>query len=206
MRAGTIRARLALGAAVTTAALVMSGGPAAADPNVLTITGGRTSTVSAPEVGTALLRAGILPLPVGGASLEGVDLRPLTLTTGLPITGGSLDQSRLLAGDIRHRGGLKFVNLFRLRSVTVSDFVVKTETQELIATVDGRRTVQLFTLDLSALQLGGDGQTELQLNNVGLTLTQAGADALNGKLRSSVFKPGLKFGTGNTTVTFTRGT
>ena len=61
-------------AAVAGAALVSTATPAAAAP-ILNVTGGKTTTVSDPALGPALLGAGILPLPVAPGTLDKIDLQ-----------------------------------------------------------------------------------------------------------------------------------
>jgi hypothetical protein len=206
------RGRLAVaGVALAAATLVAvaaapasAGVPAAASPTAVAVTGGQTTTVSTPELGRALLGAGILPLPVGRAKLTAIDLRTLSLTVSLPIVGGTLDPALFFAGDIDHAGGLKFVNLRTLRSVTVSDFVVYNDADpRLVATVNRNpdRKVTLFKVDLSGLVLTG-GPGRLGLGNVGLSITDEGAALLNRKLRTTVFKAGARFGTADTTVLY----
>jgi hypothetical protein len=177
--------------------------PAAAAAHV-TVTGGQTTTVSTPELGKALLGAGILPLPVGKAKLTGIDLKTVSLTITMPIVGGTLNPAYLYAGDIDHSGGLQFLSLFSLRTVTVSDFVVYHDSNSrLVATVnrDPKQKVTLFKVDLSGLKLT-TGPGRLGLANVGLTMTDEGAALLNSKLKTKVFTAGQKFGTANTTVLF----
>src|SRR6185436_20748898 len=64
MRGLTTRSRLAVAvAAIAGAALISTATPAAAAP-ILNVNGGKTTTVSDPALGPALIGAGILPLPV----------------------------------------------------------------------------------------------------------------------------------------------
>jgi len=215
MRALRMRGLVLLSVTVAGAALIGSATAASAGPRQaavvraatatsVTVTGGSTTTVSTPAVGKALLAAGIVPLPVGRAKLDKLDLTTLSLTVTQPIVGGTLDPAAFFAGDIVHAGGLQFFNLAGLRSVVVSDFVVVVDANpRLVATVNRnpRQKVTLFTVDLSGLVLtGGPGQ--LGLGNVGLVITDEGAALLNSKLRTKVFKAGTKFATADTTVLY----
>lgn len=205
MRLAAVR-RLALVGALV--ALVGAGAAAPADaattPGLLKVTGGVTETVSTPEIGNALLKGLILPVPVDGAKLVKATLKPITTTIDLPISGGKLDPNAFFAGTIRHSGGLKFVKPTALRSVTVSDFAVKIDANpRVIATVNHNPAVKitLFSVDLSGLTLGGE-TGKLVLGGVKLVLTQQAADLLNGSLHSKAFVAGTVFATATTTLTY----
>jgi hypothetical protein len=207
MRSLTVISAVVAGVALVGSATAASAGPGRAvvqAPTSVTVTGGSTTTVSTPELGKALLGAGIVPLPVGKAKLKAIDLKTLTTTITMPIVGGTLDPAAFFAGDIDHAGGLQFINLHGFRSVTVSDFEVLNDgNPRLVATVnrDPSQKVTLFKVDLSALVLtGSTGQ--LGLGNVNLLITEEGAALLNTKLRTKVFTAGAKFGTGDTTVLY----
>ena len=214
MRSLTLMSVTVAGAALIASATAASAGPLAsparatvaqaAASSVFTITGGSTTTVSTPELGKALLGAGIVPLPVGKAKLKSLDLKTLSTTITMPSVGGTLDPAAFLTGDIDHAGGLQFISLKTFRSVIISDFVVFNDANpRLVATVnkDPKQKVTLFKVDTSALVLtGSTGQ--LGLGNVGLLVTDEGAALLNGKLKTNVFKAGMKFGTGDTTVLY----
>src|SRR3954470_8083331 len=215
MRALRMRRLGLLSATVSAVSLLGSATAASAGPEsaaaglaaaatTVTVTGGSTTTVSTPALGKALLGAGIVPLPVGKAKLDSLDLKTLSLTVTQPIVGGTLNPSAFFAGDIDHAGGLQFFNLRNLRTVVISDFVVYNDANpRLVATVNWnpKQKVTLFTVDLSKLVLtGSTGQ--LGLGNVGLVITADGAALLNGKLRTKVFTAGTRFGTANTTVRY----
>src|SRR5688572_3388316 len=103
MRGLMLRGRLVVAvAAVAGAALVSTATPAAAAP-ILNVTGGRTTTVSTPELGRKLVGAGILSLPVSPGTLDKVDLNTLQLTTSLPVASGRLDQGAFFAGEATTR-------------------------------------------------------------------------------------------------------
>jgi hypothetical protein len=207
MRGLTIRRRVVVAvAAVAGAALISTATPAAAAP-ILNVNGGKTTTVSDPALGPALIGAGILPLPVQPGTLDKLDLNTLQLTTTLPVRSGTLDQGAFFAGDATHAGGLQFINLLKFRQVTVSDFKVFIDFADprLEATVnhDPKQRIKLFTIDISGVQFGGNGTSELQLNNNKLVLTPEGAALLNDKLRTKAFVAGAVFGTANTTFNYT---
>ena len=215
MRALRMRRLALLSATAAAVALIGSATAASAGPGreaavraasatSVTVTGGSTTTVSTPALGKALILAGIVPLPVGKAKLDSLDLKTLSLTVTQPIVGGTLDPAAFFAGNLNHAGGLQFFNIKKFRSVTVSDFVVFNDANpRLVATVNGnpKRQVTLFTVDLSGLVLTG-GPGRLGLGNVGLSITEEGAALLNAKLRTKVFTAGTKFGTANTTVLY----
>jgi hypothetical protein len=207
MRGLTIRRRVVVAvAAVAGAALISTATPAAAAP-ILNVNGGKTTTVSDPALGPALIGAGILPLPVHPGTLDKLDLNTLQLTTTLPVRSGTLDQGAFFAGDATHAGGLQFINLLKFRQVTVSDFKVFIDFADprLEATVnhDPKTKVKLFKVDISGVQFGGNGTDTLELNNNKLVLTPEGAALLNDRLKTDVFKADSVFGTANTTFTYT---
>lgn len=205
MRPAVVR-RLALaGAVAVLSSAVAVATPATAATGLLTVTGGTTRTVSTPEIGNALLKALIVPVPVGGAKLKGATLKPITTTIDLPITGGTMDPNAFFAGSIKHKGGLKFVRPIVLRSVTVSDFEVKIDgNPRVVATVNNNpaQKITLFTVDLSGLTLGGSAG-QLILGNTKLVLTQEAATLLNTKLKTKAFVAGTVFATSTTTVNYT---
>jgi hypothetical protein len=207
MRGMKIRRRLTVAvAAVAGAALVATATPASAAP-ILNVTGGHTTTVSDPALGPALLRAGIVPLPVSPGKLDKLDLKTLQLTTTLPITKGTLDQGAFFAGDATHAGGLQFLAPLAFRQVTLTDFQVFIDFAdprlEAVVNHNPKNRVKLFTIDISGIQLGGNGTDTLELNNNKLLLADEGAALLNSKLKTSVFQAGSTFGTANTTFTYT---
>lgn len=181
------------------AALALPSTPAGAATPV-TLAGATTSVTSSPGVTAALLRNGILPLPVGGAS-ETLVLQSggLGVKATFPVTGGSADPDTL-AGTVEHRGGLVFVNLARLKSVTVSDFrIVIDEDPRLIATkVNGAPAeLRVFDLDLSKIKVTR-GANGISVTGIVPVFTADAAAALNSALSTSVFAEGLAFGTGQT--------
>lgn len=206
MRLAAVR-RLALVGAVV--ALVGAGAAAPADAAAagkLKITGGVTRTVSTPEIGNALLKGLILPVPVDGAKLVSATIKPITTTIDLPVAGGSLDPAAFFSGTIRHSGGLKFVKPTALRSVTVSDFAVKIDANpRVVAVVNHNPAVKitLFTVDLSGLTIGGE-TGKLVLGGTKLVLTKQAADLLNRSLHSKAFVGGTVFATSTTTVNYTQ--
>jgi hypothetical protein len=207
MRGLTIRGRLAMAvAAVAGAALVSTASPAAAAP-ILNVTGGKTTTISTPEISKQLVNAGILPLPVSPGTLDKVDLKTLQVTTSLPIASGRLDQGAFFAGDATTRGGLQFINLLAFRQVTLTDLKVFIDFADprIEANIQGSRgqKVKLFKIDISGVQFGGNGTDTLELNNNKLLLTDEGATLLNDRLRTKVFTAGAVFGTANTTFNYT---
>ena len=191
---GTVAALL-----LTLAVLALPSTPAGAATPV-TLAGATTSVTSSPGVTAALLRAGILPLPVGGATERLVIQQGgLGVQAGFRVSGGSVDPESL-AGTVEHRGGLVFVNLARLKSVTVSDFrIVIDDDPRLIATkVNGAAAeLRVFDLDLSKINVKR-GANGISISGITPVFTADAAAALNAALATSVFSGGLVFGTGQT--------
>jgi hypothetical protein len=123
----------------------------------------------------------------------------LRLTASFPVTGGAVDLDPL-GGDVRHRGGIKFVNLRNGKSLEVGNFTIDLNTAQLTGAVNrGATRVPVFDLDLSAASIDVRGNTVV-VRNVGLDLTDAAAGALNSTLRTSLFAGGLRFGSAGSTI------
>ena len=152
------------------------------------VVGRSTSVVVNPATAAALKQSEIVVAPVA----------PATAKTALvfPVTGGHIVVSSL-AGTIEHSGGLTFSH--GGKSVTVTSFIVNTESKQLTALVGGQR-VPIFDLNLASIKrASGSGGTVL-VTNVGLNLTEEAASALNAGLAVSTFKAGLNFGIASLTV------
>ena len=186
------------------AAVLLTGGltgTAAAAPTTATpLAGGTTTVTTGPGIATTLLRNGILPLatPPGRQSF-GYGQGGITTSFSFPVTGGAVDLATL-AGTIRHRGGIVFVNLRTGKKLTVSDFVIDTRTGTLTGRVNRTATrVPVFTLDLPAATVSASGD-KVKVGNIDVRLTAAAAGALNQALGTSVFAGGLDLGTARTTL------
>ena len=188
-----------LAAVVVLVAVVVPTGSAGA-ATAVTLQRGTTSVTASPAVTSTLLRNGILPLPVGGASET-----PVLLPGGLgvkgsfPVTGGTVDADTL-AGSVTHSGGLIFVNLGKFKTVTVSDFTIVIDSApHLVATkVNGKAaSLRVFDLDLSAAKVSKTAKG-VSVSGIGVTFTADAASALNSTLGTSVFSAGLVAGTAET--------
>ncbi len=184
---------------VALVALVVPAGAASAG-TALTLKGGVTAVTATPAVTSTLVRNGILPLPVGGASEY-----PVLLPGGLgvqatfPVNGGSVDAATL-AGTITHSGGLVFVNLAKLKAVTVSNFTIVIDSApHLVATkVNGSpASLRVFDLDLTKAKVATTSNG-VSVSGIGVSFTADAAAALNSSLGTGVFSAGLVAGSANT--------
>jgi Htaa len=198
---GFLRTLAVTGAA--TAALLgagLTGTATAQAPAATRLTGGTTTVTTGPGVAGTLLRAGILPVatPPGRQSFS-VGRRGLVTSFSFPVTGGAVDLTTL-AGTIKHRGGIVFVNLRNGKRLSVSDFVIDTTTGTLTGRVNRTSTrVPVFTLDLSAATVSANGH-QVKVGNIDVRLTAVAAGALNQTLGTSVFTGGLDIGTARTSL------
>jgi len=186
--------------AVLIAVLAPSGSAGAAES--LTLQRGSTSVTASPAITSTLLRNGILPLPVGGATEVPV-LTPggLAVKGTFAVTGGTVD-AETLAGSITHSGGLIFVNLPKFKTVTVSDFTIVIDgSPHLVATkVNGAAaSLRVFELDLSKAKINKSAKG-VTVSGIGVTFTADAAAALNSTLGTSIFSAGLVAGTAETRV------
>jgi hypothetical protein len=193
-----------LAATGTLAAVLLTGGlagTASAAPSTATpLAGGTTTVTTGPGIATTLLRNGILPLatPPGRQSF-GYGQGGLTTSFSFPVTGGAVDLGTL-AGTIKHRGGIVFINLRNGKRLTVSDFIIDTRTGTLTGRVNRTATrVPVFTLDLSAATVSASGH-KVKVGNIDVRLTAVAAGALNQALGTSVFAGGLDLGTARTAL------
>jgi hypothetical protein len=131
-------------------------------------------------------------------------VNPTQLVDGIasfPITGGALDVKNA-KGEIAHSGGLtlsKGSTIVRLQSFTI-DTTGSSPVLTGIAVVNGSVVARLplFDLQLPAhltLPLKPAAGVRVNLNSVGVTLTDAAASTLNSIFKTSAFAGGLKIGT-----------
>jgi hypothetical protein len=189
---------LATGAAPAISAAAAS--PAAAADNVVTVTGGSATTVTAPGVVGKLIGAGIVPLalPPGTMSING-PLTNLTATTTFPVSSGSVDFTTF-NGQVELGGGLLLTHLLPLSVVKLNALrieIVNGVTTLTAATPSGTR-IALFALSLSGATLGGDA-THIVIGNLATTVTADGARFLDSSLHTNVFTAGMLFGTSSST-------
>ena len=116
-----------LTAALATAILVVPGTAAAKSRSAGTVQldGVRTTLTTDPATTAVLLSNGILPLPVGPATVS-PQFGPhgLSLAYAFPITSGRVDATTL-AGYINHSGGLRFVNAANGHTLTLTRFRIR---------------------------------------------------------------------------------
>lgn len=133
----------------------------------------------------------------------GVTVSPIKPAKGVsggvrfPVTGGKLN-SKTLAGNIRHSGGLRFSN--GTTNVDLTNFTINIDSDpDLVATVGGSR-VSILKLDLSNLKNRSKGKS-IKLSGVKATLTAEAAAALNGAFGVTAFTEGLTLGTASVKTT-----
>ncbi|MFB8249098.1 hypothetical protein ACFC5X_29180 [Streptomyces sp. NPDC055952] len=188
--------------ATAVAAGAMAVSTVSAAPHKVHVKHGTTSVTVAPAVAGALLSNGIAPIVTkpGKPSVAKVGGQA-TLKATYPVTGGSLT-TKPLGGSIKHKGGLKFTNVFNGRSLEVKNFTIDLSKGRLTGQVAGTKTrVPVFKLDLSKASVKLT-KHRLSAKNVTLKLTPQAATALNTTLKTKVFAPGLTVGTANTHPTF----
>ena len=158
--------------------------------------GVRTALTTDPATTGVLVKNGILPLPVGPATVaprfgsEGLSLR-----YGFPLTGGRVDATTL-AGFISHSGGLRFVNVANGHTLTLTKFRIRiSEHPGLTAAVNGDASVRvrILNLDLSRAHVVKHPPL-VKVSNVKATLTRTAASALNEALGVSFFSKGITLG------------
>lgn len=191
---------LALATGAAPALSAATAAPAAAADNVITVTGGSATTVTAPGVVNKLIGAGIAPLalPPGTLSLSG-PLTNLTGTTTFPVNSGSVDFTTF-NGTVQLGGGLLFIHLLPFHVVKLNHLeidIVNGVTTLSAQTPSGSR-LALFALSLSGATLGGDA-THVTIGNLATTITSDGAQFLDSALHTQVFTAGMLFGTSSST-------
>jgi len=187
-----------LAATLVAALLVVPGTAAAAGSSgTVHIDGGRTALTTNPKTTGVLVSNGIVPLPVGPATVwprSGPD--GLSLRYGFPITNGRVDGDTL-AGFINHSGGLRFLNLANGHTLTLTNFRIRISNHPgLTAEVnrDPSVRVRILNLDLSHAKVAKHAPL-VRVSNVRATLTQPAAAALNDALGVSFFSKGIVLGT-----------
>lgn len=180
-----------LGALVLALALVpaMAGAKSKGTNLKLKATGGTTVKLDS-KTAAALTGLGVSVAPVAPATAgsKGVTF---------PVTGGTVN-SKTLAGNVKHSGGLRFSSA--TTAVDLTNFTINIDKKpDLVATVGGAR-VSILSLDLSKLKVSAKGKN-IKLSGVKASLTKAAADALNATFATTAFKKGLVLGTATVSVT-----
>jgi hypothetical protein len=114
----------------------------------------------------------------------------------LPISGGRIAVASF-AGVLNHNGGLTFCH--HSKKVTLTNFVMNTQTKRLIATVSGK-PLPIFDLNLASLKHASGAHRTIIASNIGLMVTPKAAGALNSGLGVTTFKSQQAFGVATTLV------
>jgi hypothetical protein len=187
-----------LAAALLAAMLVV---PAAATATTgsanVHLNGVRTTLTTDPATTGVLVQNGILPLPVGPATVAPrFGSKGLSLRYGFPITGGRVN-AETLAGFINHSGGLRFVNVANGHALTLTSFRIRiSDNPGLTAEVnrDPSVRVRILNLNLDHAKVAKHPPM-VRVSNVKATLTRTAASALNDALGVSFFSKGITLGT-----------
>jgi hypothetical protein len=186
-----------LAAALVAAMLVVPAAATATTDSTVHLNGVRTTLTTNPATTGVLVKNGILPLPVGPATVAprfGHD--GLALRYGFPITGGRVNAASL-AGFINHSGGLRFVNIANGHTLTLTKFRIRiSDNPGLTAEVnrDPSMRVRILNLDLSNAKVVKH-PPRVWVGSVKATLTKTAASALNDALGVSFFSKGITLGT-----------
>jgi hypothetical protein len=167
------------------------------------LTGGTTRVTTAPGIAVALLKNGIVPVPVGRASEAVVNHHgQVAVRFGFPVSGGRVSLSPL-GGTVGHRGGIEFINIASGKTITVSRFIINLKHADLTGIVNWnpRMRVPLFRLNLSHAHLQV-GKHRVRATGIVLTLTRTAAGALNATLGTSLFSKGMTIGSAATVLRF----
>ncbi len=192
-----IRTRRLVAALLAAMLVVPAAATATAGPANVHLNGVRTALTTDPATTGVLVRNGVLPLPVGPATVaprfgsEGLSLR-----YGFPITGGRVNSSTL-AGHINHSGGLRFLNVANGHTLTLTAFRIRiSDHPGLTAEVNRDPSVRMriLNLDLGHARIAMHPPM-VRVSNVKATLTRTAASALNDALGVSFFSKGITLGT-----------
>ena len=195
------RLAVVVAAGALTAGVALAPAQATGDATI-PISGGTTSVTVKPAVTKALLENRILPYATDAKTSVVRTAKGYTVRYGFPITDDSFvtaggDPLTISGGEIGHTGGVRFVNLRNFKALKVSDFDIRLSEGLLYATKVNNQPaeVPVFKVIPTTLEptITSDGYAVL--SGVRLRLTKAAADALNASLDTSVFAPGLRFGT-----------
>jgi len=210
--AGLLLAPAASAASAVTAVAAAPAGPAA----TVGITGGVTTMTTGPGLPSLLFRKGIslLATTPATATLTGGSRLFGGLPTGPGPGTGSVPALRFVfpvssgraglhpvSGRVSQRGGVLFVRAGSDRTVLFSSFVMDFGHREVTAVVDGdpRVRVALFRLDLSHARVRPASHT-IRVTGIGLTVTGAGARAVDTGLGTTALSPGTQAGTATTVL------
>lgn len=162
-------------------------------PAQATVTGKSTDVVVNPAVSAAFKHAGITVTAVAPATAK--------TTLLFPVSGGQIVVATLV-GTVDHTGGLIFSHSGK--SVTLTNFVINTNTKQLTATA-GVRSMRIFDLNLASPKRVSRPPGTVVASNIKLTVTSQAATVLNSGLGVSTFKAGMNFGIATLTLAYARG-
>lgn len=173
--------------------------------NVIAASGGSTFT-SYPGLAARVISNSILPFPVDGSTIAGIqnlfNWSQFGMSMHMPLLGGNIVAAPGATEQLHDNGGVGFVNWSNgFKWVTVSHFDLTwtegpTPQGQLVAEIDndpGHR-ITLFQLNFANASQSLVGQ-QASLSDVGLVLTPIGAATLNGALGTSTFIVGETCGT-----------
>lgn len=158
-----------------------------------TVIGKSTTVLVSPAVSAALEHADIAVTAVAPATGR--------TTLHFPVSGGQIVVATL-AGTVDHTGGLTFRHSGK--NVTLTSFVINTNTKQLTATVGGQ-SMPIFDLNLASPKRARGLHGTVVASSSKLTLTSRAAAVLNTGLGVSTFKAGMNFGIATIIVAYARG-
>jgi hypothetical protein len=122
------------------------------------------------------------------------------LRFSFPVSGGRAGLHPF-GGRVSQRGGVLFVKAGSARTVLLSSFVVDFGHRDVTAEVDGDPRVRMavFRLDLSHASVSPAGHA-IRVTGIGLTVTGAGARAVDTGLGTTVLSAGTQVGTAVTVL------
>lgn len=170
--------------ALVTAALVPAFAGAKSSGKTLTLKASGDTTLKVDKgTAAALTSLGVAVAPISPSTAGSKGAK-------FPITGGKVN-SKTLAGNIKHSGGLRFSAGSTI--VDLKNFTINIDSRpDLVASVGDAR-VSILSLDLSKLKNTSSGKN-IKLSGVKGSLTKAAADALNAAFGVTAFKKGLVLG------------
>ena len=180
-------------AALLTLGLVAPSGagaqPAAAR---VKITGGSSTLTVPPATVTKLLGAQIVALATAPGSQTLKSTKALVAT--YPVSKGSIT-TKPPGGTVAHRGGLFMINVGTGQNAAVDNFVIDLSKRILTGHVVGTKSrLIMFNVNLKHAAIKATRHL-ITISRIRLSLEKNAAGILNGVLGTTVFKPGMSFGT-----------
>lgn len=167
------------------------------------LTGGTTKVTTAPGIAAALLGHGIVPLAtLPGTEGAAIPASGVAVTFAFPVTGGNVNLKKV-TGTISHSGGILFIAPASGKEIAVSGFVINLNKGVLTGIVNGnpKARVPLFSLSLAKAKIAA-GKHVVYVSGIVVTLTKTAAGALDATFGTTLFTPGLEFGTASTQIKF----